>query len=301
MDLAIHATTRFNNQEYTPLSPSSPPKNLFDKILKILDNVAASYNYDALRRIPSSNILGQIFSCGFIDDNQVKTVLGYYSYDLLRNVRFTWPQDAPFVKWLFGLVNTSYRKVALDKETKEGLFTNLTVIPNVTPGRLSDSLVLEPASAPPAVRGRKAVTAKPAKKIHLRDWRFREGSSGTDEMHLIDIKIEELAKHGAIASWVTEEDAHRRFRSGLWNFWDRQGGREMAIVKRGGAVTENTKYLIYSILDSSLDDSEYYVEWVGYGKSYCTWEPESGIPGELLRDYRRKRLRCVRKGMEGWG
>lgn len=92
-------------------------------------------------------------------------------------------------------------------------------------------------------------------------------------MHLIDIMVERLAKR----IWVTEEDAHRRFRLKLLNFWAGQGGRKKAIVGRGGAVTKNTMYLVHKILDARPDDSEVLVEWVGFGKSHHSWEPRSGI------------------------
>ena len=85
-----------------------------------------------LVREPASSILDKILSCGFDDRNQMKTVLGSFSYDLLCHVLRTWPQDAqdaPFVYWLSDLVQTSFRQVKFDKKTGDRLFTQLQLEP----------------------------------------------------------------------------------------------------------------------------------------------------------------------------
>lgn len=60
------------------------------------------------------------------------------------------------------------------------------------------------------------ITTKSAKGIRLTDWRFREGTSGTDEMYLIDIEFKRPGE--SVANWMTEEQACREFRSVLLKF-----------------------------------------------------------------------------------
>jgi hypothetical protein len=103
-------------------------------------------------------------------------------------------------------------------------------------------------------------------------------------MHLIDIKV------GGGPDWVKEEDAHRKFKRRLLEFWERKGGRGKAIVKAGGAITEKTRFLIHKVLDDRSAGSEYYVEWVGYGSESRSWEPKSGMPEDLIRAFRRAKL-----------
>jgi hypothetical protein len=120
-------------------------------------------------------------------------------------------------------------------------------------------------------------------KSRFTNWRFREGSS--NEMHLIDIEV------GGVLYWVKEEDAHRKCKLRLLRFWERQGGRAKAITEAGGAITENTGFLIHQILAERSRGSEYLVEWVGYGCESRSWEPKSGIPEDLIRTFRKAQLR----------
>ena len=106
---------------------SSPPKTLVGKLRNLLENVAASYNPDELLNTPHSSILDLILSFGFDNYGQMMTTLGSYSYDLVHNVLDTWPEDAPFVKWLCDHVNISFRKVKLDIRTEERLLKQLRV------------------------------------------------------------------------------------------------------------------------------------------------------------------------------
>jgi hypothetical protein len=143
-------------------------------------------------------------------------------------------------------VETSFRKVKLDTDTEE-LLTRLR------PPELSDLRERTRSYHPPATEPTLKINSNASKraKRRLTGWRFREGSS--DEMHLIDIKV------GGGPDWVKEEDAHRKFKRRLLEFWERKGGRGKAIVKAGGAITENTRFLIHKVLDDRSAGSEYYV------------------------------------------
>ena len=90
---------------------------------------------------------------------------------------------------------------------------------------------------------------------------------------------------------MTEEEVHREYRPRLLSFWDRQGGREKGLLKHGGTVTENTKFLIHDIIRESSDGSAFYVEWVGYGNDHHSWVLKDEISKTLIRAFRRKRLR----------
>ncbi|KAB5526456.1 hypothetical protein GE09DRAFT_1293050 [Coniochaeta sp. 2T2.1] len=127
-------------------------------------------------------------------------------------------------------------------------------------------------------RGFTSGPTKSAKGIRFTDWRFREGTSGTDETHLIDIQVERPGEEGT--SWMAEEVAFRKFKSDLLEFWTREGGRESAIRGRGGTIDRNTAYLIHRIMGSHQSDGEktYYVAWVGYGDAFNTLEPEAALP-----------------------
>lgn len=95
---------------------------------------------------------------------------------------------------------------------------------------------------------------------------------------------------------MTEEHAHRKFRSVLLKFWDRRGGRQMAIEERGGITNEDTRYLIDKIIDSrqSGPAKEYRITWIAYGGQWDSWEPETAIPKELIRNFNRRQRRRQR-------
>lgn len=140
------------------------------------------------------------------------------------------------------------------------------------------------------VRKRVSPTIK-SKRTRLKAWRFQNGTSGIDEVHGIEICFERPSKSGnTVASWMAEEDAHREFASELLKFWEGQGGRENAIVKKGGVIDENTMYIMLNILDCRLSGPtmKYLIRWVGYSDDKCTWEPESKICAELLERFWRK-------------
>jgi hypothetical protein len=114
-------------------------------------------------------------------------------------------------------------------------------------------------------------------------------------MHLIDVEFGSRGHNGE--SWITEEEACRKFRPALLKFWDREGGRE-TIQGRGGTINENTIFLIHKIINSEVIDSPqsgrvktYHVAWVGYGHEANTWEPETAIPEALLQEFNRKQRR----------
>ena len=233
-------------------------------------------------------------------------MLGFYSYDLLRNVLVTWPSGAPFVEWLCGLVH-SFRQVKLARKTRKRLFTQLRLLSSLRFSELGDDApcshrpsVLRLGTADPThsisnsvgqmhhVQGRHiskvSLANRRRSKVLLTDWRFQKGGSGSDETHQIEVRVGGLG-------WVTEEEAHRKYRPQLLSFWDSQGGREKVIVEHGGTVTENTKFLIHEILRESLDGSAFYVEWVGYGNGHRSWVMKGEISEKLIRAFRRKRLR----------
>jgi hypothetical protein len=210
-----------------------------------------------------------------------------------------------FVKWLSAAVDTSFRKVRFDTDTEKRLLTQLrpldiseirertrarSYLPTVAQ---TAHEITSNARQPQCLPTTAQTTAPTAHKIisnserlakrRFTNWRFRKDSS--DEIHLIDIEV------GGGAYWVKEEDAHRKCKRRLLKFWERQGGREKAITKRGGAVTENTRFLIHQILEERSGGSEYLVEWVGYGSQDHSWEPKSGIPEDLIRTFRKAQLR----------
>ncbi|KAK4096913.1 hypothetical protein N658DRAFT_319714 [Parathielavia hyrcaniae] len=262
----------------SPCAWSSPPQSLLEGLIDLLDHIAAICESRTLASIPSTSILDLISGCGFDDRDQAETALRSYCYDLYRNVLTTWPKDARFLEWLSTAVETSFRKFKLDTDTEELLLTQLR------PPELSDLREITRSYHTPATEPTLKINSNASKRARRRltGWRFREGSS--DEMHLIDIKV------GGGTDWVGEEYAHRKFKRRLLKFWERQGGRERAIVKAGGAITENTRFLITKVLDERSAGSEYYVEWVGYGSESRSWEPKSGIPEDLIRAFRRANL-----------
>jgi hypothetical protein len=198
---------------------------------------------------------------------------------LYCNVLVTWPKDAPFVKWLFTTVTTSLRKYKLDTEIEERLITQLRPLELLDIRKRTRSSHLHGAQPAPNINSNAGKRAK----RRLTNWRFREGSPG--DTHLIDIEV------GGGLYWVTEEDAHRKFKHRLLEFWNRRGGREKAIREAGRNITNNTNFLIHEILDERPEGSEYYVEWVGYGNESRSWEPKSGIPAKLIHAFKQGRLR----------
>lgn len=271
-----------------PESKFSQGRSLVFGLGSLLEHIAASCESKDLAEIPAPNILALVSLCGFDDCTQAETALRSHSYALYHNVLNTWPKDALFVKWLAGAVGT-FRAYRLDPTIEERLHGKLqapsphemwdvrpdvsaleargpSLTPSDLPTRTARPLQTEEAK-------RREFVSPTGKQTGRRfaKWRFGEGNS--DELHKIELQAE------GTQDWVTEEHAHREFKTQLLGFWDDQGGRETAIEKAGGKITDNTKYLVYRVIKERRKErrKECLVGWVGYRHTYWSWERKSAI------------------------
>ncbi|KAK4097786.1 hypothetical protein N658DRAFT_261827 [Parathielavia hyrcaniae] len=203
-DLVTHARRRAADLgRRLPCFWSSPPKDLPEWLVSLLDYIAAMHEPETLARITLDDILGLISNCGFDDRDQAERELRSHCYDLYRNVLDTWPEDAPIVEWLSDAVPTSFRKVKLDKEIEKGLLTKLrppsplelsawapkTQEPGSTPldppRGAAQSLqvpVCGHTSRVAALNINGNASIDKSERMRFTNWKFREGSSDAVEI-----------------------------------------------------------------------------------------------------------------------